>query len=364
MISEIKQGNGHIDVMSWMIRVTLECIGQGGLEHSFSSLEADNGGNIYEDAIKRMLPLSFRAYILRDLIFPMHKLGITKFWGALVHILPFRLPKEIQGTVDAVGDASIRELKKKKATFEKGGNETEDLGKDIINILLKENLRARITEDEVVGHTNSFLVAAVDTTSNALSRMFWVLAENPDVQSKLRDEIVTTRKERGNFDYDTLQALPYLDAVCRETLRVYPPVSSVIREALKDTVIPLQFPIRSRDGSSEIDEVFVPKGTEIYISILAANRSKRIWGEDAEEWKPSRWLEALPKSISDAHVPGVYSPMMTFAGGGRSCIGFKFSEMEMKLVLAVLVETFIFEPGVGGRYIINHDISSATYPQN
>ena len=60
--------------------------------------------------------------------------------------------------------------------------------------------------------------------------MFWVLAENPDVQSKLRDEIVTTRKEHGNFDYDTLQALPYLDAVCRETLRVYPPVSSVIRE--------------------------------------------------------------------------------------------------------------------------------------
>ena len=65
----------------------------------------------------------------------MHKLGITKFWGALVHILPFRLPKEIQGTVDAVGDASIRVLKKKKATFEKRGNETEDLGKDIINIL-------------------------------------------------------------------------------------------------------------------------------------------------------------------------------------------------------------------------------------
>ena len=55
MISEIKQGNGHIDVMSWMIRVTLECIGQGSLEHSFSSLEADNGGNIYEDAIKRVL---------------------------------------------------------------------------------------------------------------------------------------------------------------------------------------------------------------------------------------------------------------------------------------------------------------------
>ena len=84
---------------------------------------------------------------------------------------------------------------------------------------------------------------------------------------------------------------------------------SVSHRALKDTVIPLQFPIKSKDGLSDIDEVFVPKGTEIYISILGANRSKMIWGEDAEEWKPSRWLGSLPSSVSEAHLPGVYSQM-------------------------------------------------------
>ena len=72
--------------------------------------------------------------------------------------------------------------------------------------------------------------------------------------------------------------------------------------------MPLSKPIRGVDGTM-IHEILVPKDTAVVIGILSSNRSKAIWGEDAEEWKPSRWLEALPKSISDAHLPGVYSPM-------------------------------------------------------
>ena len=79
--------------------------------------------------------------------------------------------------------------------------------------------------------------------------------------------------------------------------------------ALKDVVVPLQFPTTSADGSSELEKVLITKGTEIYISILGANRSKRIWGQDADEWKPSRWLEDLPVSVSEARLPGVYSQM-------------------------------------------------------
>ncbi|EEB98095.1 hypothetical protein MPER_02458 [Moniliophthora perniciosa FA553] len=69
-----------------------------------------------------------------------------------------------------------------------------------------------------------------------------------------------------------------------------------------------------------------------------------LWGPDALEWKPERWLEPLPAVIPEARIPGVYSHLMTFNGGGRSCIGFKFSQLEMKVVLAHLVETFEFAP--------------------
>ena len=79
--------------------------------------------------------------------------------------------------------------------------------------------------------------------------------------------------------------------------------------ALEDSVLPLVWPVKSADGKGEVKEVLVPKGTDVVVSILSANRSKKIWGEDAEVWKPSRWLEPLPESISKAHLPGVYSQM-------------------------------------------------------
>ena len=60
----------------------------------------------------------------------------------------------------------------------------------------------------------------MDTTSNALARTIHLLSTHQDVQSKLRQEIVDARTLHGNLGYDELVALPYLDAVCRETLRL------------------------------------------------------------------------------------------------------------------------------------------------
>lgn len=55
-----------------------------------------------------------------------------------------------------------------------------------------------------------------------------------------------------------------------------------------------------------IDEIVLPKKSSVVIGILACNRSTAIWGPDANEWKPERWLK-LPDSVTDAHVPGIYS---------------------------------------------------------
>lgn len=102
-------------------------------------------------------------------------------------------------------------------------------------------------------------------------------------------------------------------------------------------VLPLSSPIRGTDGSM-INEVPVPKDTDVMIGIMACNKNPALWGPDANEWKPERWLSPLPESITEAHVPGVYSnlyvlptvrklislmngvPRMTFLGGGRACM--------------------------------------------
>ena len=70
--------------------------------------------------------------------------------------------------------------------------------------------------------------------------------------------------------------------------------------------MPLSVPIQGKDGQM-IHEIIVPKDTTIHIGIRESNRNKAVWGEDAYEWKPERWLKPLPRSVTDARIPGVYS---------------------------------------------------------
>ena len=70
--------------------------------------------------------------------------------------------------------------------------------------------------------------------------------------------------------------------------------------------MPLSEPIIGVDGK-EMKDIFVPKDTSVIVGILACNRNKAIWGEDAREWKPERWLFSLPDSVTDARIPGVYA---------------------------------------------------------
>ncbi|KAL0945522.1 hypothetical protein HGRIS_001004 [Hohenbuehelia grisea] len=184
----------------------------------------------------------------------------------------------------------------------------------------------------------------MDTTSAALSRTLHVLATHHDMQNRLRSEIIEAKRGcGGDLPYDELVSLPYLDAICREILRLYPPVSTLTRTTRKDVILPLSMPILGLNGLP-ISEVVVPAHTNVTVSILAANRNPAVWGPDALEFKPERWLAPLPETVLQAHLPGIYSHMMTFSGGGRACIGFKFSQLEMKVVLSELISTFEFLP--------------------
>ena len=75
----------------------------------------------------------------------------------------------------------------------------------------------------------------------------------------------------------------------------------------KDIVLPLMWPIKSVDGKCELREIPLPKNTNIMISVFNANRSKDIWGEDALEWKPERWLKPIPAAVEEARIPAVYA---------------------------------------------------------
>ena len=79
-----------------------------------------------------------------------------------------------------------------------------------------------------------------------------------------------------------------------------------------DTILPLSQPVRCTDGTV-ITEVPVPKGTNIFLNLRACNMNKALWGADAKEWKPERWLQPLPKAVEDARIPGIYANLYVLA---------------------------------------------------
>ncbi|KAK1219048.1 hypothetical protein PQX77_018238 [Marasmius sp. AFHP31] len=198
-------------------------------------------------------------------------------------------------------------------------------GKDIMSVLMNHNMKAsneeKLSEDELIGQS-------------ALGRTIHLLSLHPEVQSKLRQELRTAREAQGgeHVPYEVLVALPYLDAVCRETLRLYAPVSRVTRHPTQTAFVPFSTPVRCIDGSL-ISEITIPANTKVHIDIANANRNPELWGPDVMEWKPERWLSSLPSTLTEAKVPGVYSHF-----------GFKFSQLEMKVVLLQVVEAFEFRP--------------------
>ncbi|KAE9396154.1 cytochrome P450 [Gymnopus androsaceus JB14] len=364
-----------IDLLGWMARTALELIGQSGFGYSFDNMEDD-------------VPKHKYSLVIKDLV--QAGVGSTIFTRTLLmNAVPWKAVHEVRDMVMYRHEFSVKVYEEKKRALEEGDEAVMrqlGQGKDI---LMKDNIDAdaedKLNEDEIIAQvflsspsyspksdlflldvtwiSRTFIFAAMDTTSNAMSRILQLLTVHPDVQDKMRQEISQARRERQgeNLSYDELVTLPYLDAVCRETMRLYPPVAHVLRRATEDSVVPLSKPVRGIDGQ-EITEVIVPKGTMVDISIINSNRNTDFWGSDAMEWNPSdgslpfRILSLMPRSQESTLIckpdtfqtwyfdseltDCVLSNSMTFIGGSRSCIGFKFSQLEMKVIISMLVEKF------------------------
>lgn len=352
LASKLASGPQEIDIMHWFTRTALELISQSGLGHSFDSLAGGSDVHPYSTAAKQLMPVAFKMFVLRNYLLPtLVKLGPPGFRRFMVNLLPIKNVRRLRDIINVLHNTSVEILEaRRRALLEGDEAVVSQIGrKDITSILMKANMEAsdqdKLSESEVLGQMSSLIFAAMDTTSNALSRASSLLASHPEVQERLRQEILDALEKNGgqDFSYDELDSLPLLDAVCRETLRLHSPVSTLLRTARKEAVLPLFTPITGVDGR-EMHEIVVPKDTSIIISIINCNCDPLLWGQDSYEWKPERWLSPLPEAVMEAPVPGIYSHLMTFLGGGRACIGFKFSQLEMKVVLSVLLSKFRLVP--------------------
>ncbi|KAJ7157698.1 cytochrome P450, partial [Mycena crocata] len=334
---QVAVGPQELEMASIFTRTSLELIGRSGLGYSFDPLVLDCPKNEYAETIKNLLPVLSKMPLVFPFVPFVVKIGTPAFRRWVLDMLPSKSLHRLRDMVDLMNDTAKEILAGKKAALESGDFESQErmeTGTDIISILLRGNLTAdestRLTDDELLAQTSAIIFAAMDTTSSGLCRVFHVLASKPAVQERLRAEIIhaTADSDNGHLDHDAVVELPYLDSVLRETLRLYPPAGpSMVRETIAPAVLPLGTPLTATDGST-LSSIPIPKGTPVWIAIAKANHNPDIWGEDALEFTPERWVNGRAGS-KDVKMPGVWGGTMTFIGGGRSCIGFKFSQLEM-----------------------------------
>ncbi|KAJ6571230.1 cytochrome P450 [Mycena capillaripes] len=193
-----------------------------------------------------------------------------------------------------------------------------EIDTDVFGLLLtpenSENTK-RLSVGDVVAQTAIMLLAGQETTANAVAFGLLQLARDPDFQTKLRAEIYSTVGEGAkNIAYDNM---PLLNALIKETLRFYPAAALSDRVATEDTVIPLKEVMVTSTGD-HMSQIPVKKGQLITVAIASYQRLPSRWGDDADEFNPSRWLDGRTYQ-GDAVSP--YANLLSFNGGPRICLG-------------------------------------------
>ncbi|KAG2772955.1 hypothetical protein PC129_g1393 [Phytophthora cactorum] len=233
---------------------------------------------------------------------------------------------------------------------------------DLLNEVMLKSMASKTAEDwntktdlltlfvDSTGNTDSsdlrdammnFFLAGKETTSFSMAWVIVNLNRHPRVLAKLRKQIRDNLPElmTGELQVPTMEDLhkiPYIEAVLKESLRLY--MTGVHRTPMRSTTL--------RDGT------FVPFGSYVVMSVYAAARVKNVWGEDAAEYNPDRWIDEETGKIKSINP----FQFITFGGGPHQCVGMRFALLEMQTVIAVLFSRFDIKT-VEDSFKITYDYS-------
>ncbi|XP_015621268.1 cytochrome P450 CYP94D108 [Oryza sativa Japonica Group] len=204
----------------------------------------------------------------------------------------------------------------------------EDGGNELGAMFDSPEAKRRFLRDTV----KTFVLAGKDTTSSALTWLFWFLAANPECERRVYEEVTALRGDTAGDErddgYEELKRMHYLHAAITETMRLYPPVPLASRVAAADDVLP--------------DGTVVRAGWFADYSSYAMGRMPQLWERDCGEFRPERWLDGGGGgggrfvAVDAARYP-------VFHAGPRSCLGKEMAYVQMKAVAAAVVRRFSVE---------------------
>ncbi|CAG5042713.1 unnamed protein product [Parnassius apollo] len=233
--------------------------------------------------------------------------------------------KTVRDIVDRVIESKHKFVKKMNDMSQNNGmvGATREYPKTFLEILMDSSYEiSRLTDVELREEVLVLALAGTDTSAVGASFVLCMLSRYPDIQDKVYNELFAIF---GDSDRpvlaDDLPKLKYLEAVIKETLRLYPPVPHIIRKVDKDLTLP--------------SGITLPANTGVFVSIWSIHRNPKYWGLDAEKFDPNRFLNG------HKHHPHAFMP---FSNGPRNCVGYQYAMMSMKTVLATLLRNYKFLP--------------------
>ncbi|KAB2075078.1 hypothetical protein ES319_A07G195700v1 [Gossypium barbadense] len=252
---------------------------------------------------------------LRALQEAMSKKGLSTGVPGMRY-LPIKSNREAWALEKEVRDLILHVVKERKgaATYEK------DLLQMVVEGAKSSDLSQEATERFVVDNCKNIYLAGYETTAVSATWCLMLLAANQEWQDNVRTEVVEICGGRTP-DAGMLRKMKLLTKVIQESLRLYPPVAVVSREALEDM---------------NFGEIFVPKGVNIWMMVLALHTDPEIWGEDAYKFNPNRFAKGIKGACK---LPQVYMP---FGVGPRVCLGQNLAMVELKLLMSLLLSNFSF----------------------
>ncbi|WP_417282110.1 cytochrome P450 [Antrihabitans spumae] len=302
-----KSGRVEIDMVREMVELTLNVVGNALFSQQFGPIAKGMGPMVTGG-------LRFGEKLLRVFMISAPPKVVWRATSRLAYT-PLPLPppfRDIQKIVKLI-DGSVWTIINERRAHP---IDTPDLLNHLLGAADDQGgLPMKRVRDEAI----TLMLAGHETTANALSWMWYLLALHPDARNTMLDEVDSVLQGRAPTA-DDLPRLPWTTAVFLEAMRYFSPAWVIPRVAVRDDVI----------GTHHIK-----KGTTVIIPAHLVHHDARWW-PNPEEFDPSRFLPGAGKDRPrSAYLP--------FGGGRRVCIGQSFATMESVLIIAILSQRYVFD---------------------
>ncbi|CCC09088.1 hypothetical protein SMACR_03083 [Sordaria macrospora] len=322
--------NGVFDLGDYLHYFAFDVLGEVAFSRSFGFLEQ---GRDVDNAIKTI----DKSQTYNGIVGQVPEVDYLLRRNPLWQFVPWLSTKNALITRMALEEMGRRQPFNKDTAVLKSGSGDCDGRQDLMASLILGHLKTpeKFGVGDVFAVAHGAIFAGSDSTASTMQSFFYHVLSSPSTYRSILSEVQTAVSSgiipaTGNLTWNQAQNLSYLQACLKEAMRVRPAVGLNITR-----LVPPE--------GAELDGHFFPGGTSIAANGWVLHRDKTTFGQDADEWRPERWLE------NEEEARRMERYMFQFGGGSHLCIGRNLALLEINKVVPRLLRDYRFELAHPGR---------------